>query len=344
MNELQRRSLVPGAMYSVPLEGGRRGLLRILAQLPRDARHPDPYFFVIACDRDEAESADFAAVARRFLGLTHEAWRGRLLGHWTAGPPPESFRLEGVVAATSAEHAMAISTDSTGTWDCIPRMLLREWRWRHDRSSYEAARLREKEEAWLARARRTPTELAALQEREKATALRATEVHGRVLALQPPESLELRTAWEGVCRDRWRERLEIALRRLLASNLGAGGRLDRYNLGVETLSPDGLTFDVVLGFRAGESYCCYESGCHLGLYDRVTWDQFREHLRDIAPALHPPGLTVHRVLGEVARGTRIEVHAQLGIPEVMDEAVRYESRGWVERETLRSGLGPKVTP
>lgn len=341
----ERRTLVPGAMFSVPLEGRRRGLLRVLATLPCDAEHPDPYHFVIACDPgDAALPANLARVGRRFLGLIHESWKGRLLGEWTAGAPPESFRFEGVVEVTPEEHAMAISSWGSGTWDWFPRALSREWRWRHDRSEYDRVQAREHEEAKLARARRTPAELAALQESERTTMRRTTEVRSRVLALQAPEPPEARAAWAKQVRlDRWREQLETALRRLLAPNIGAGGRLDRYDLRVEDLSADGLTFDVVLGFRAGESYCCCEPECHLALYDRVVWDRLREHLLVLAPALRPPGLKVRRVLGEVARGTRLEVRAQFGIAPVVGEPERYEARGWVERETLRSGVRSRGT-
>lgn len=84
--------------------------------------------------------------------------------------------------------------------------------------------------------------------------------------------------------------------------------------------------------------------CHLALYDRVVWNRLRKHLRGLAPGPHPPGLTVRRVLGEVAKGTRIVGDARFRIPEVVEEPVRYEARGWVERETLCSGLRSQVTP
>lgn len=333
------------AMYSFPLEGDRRGLIRILATLPTDAEHPEPYHFALACEpSDGLLPPDLAQVARRFLALSHESWRGSLLCQWTAGAPPESFRCEGAVEVTPAEHAMAISTYGSGTWDRFPWMLLREWRWRHDRAEYDRSLALQVQAAERRRARQTPAELATLRESERATVRRTQEVRRRVLALQPPESSEVRSAWvEQFCLASWRERLETALRRLLSTNLGAGGRLDRYDVRVQDVSADGLTFDVVLGFRAGESYCCCEPECHLALYDRVVWDCLRERLRDVAADLQPPGLAVRRVLGEIARGARIEVRAQFGAPTHVGEPERYEARGFVERETLRSGLRPPMT-
>lgn len=36
--------------------------------------------------------------------------------------------------------------------------------------------------------------------------------------------------------------------------------------------------DLALTFRAGSAYCCFESGCHLELYDGKRWDWLRRGL------------------------------------------------------------------
>jgi hypothetical protein len=38
------------------------------------------------------------------------------------------------------------------------------------------------------------------------------------------------------------------------------------------------TLDVVLTFRSGAAYCCYEPGCHLGLLNGKRWDVLRRAL------------------------------------------------------------------
>lgn len=43
-------------------------------------------------------------------------------------------------------------------------------------------------------------------------------------------------------------------------------------------SMDGGVIDVVLTFRAGSAYCCYEWGCHLNLREGKRWDWLRREL------------------------------------------------------------------
>ena len=40
-------------------------------------------------------------------------------------------------------------------------------------------------------------------------------------------------------------------------------------------SLEGRVLDVVLTFRSGVAYCCFESGCHLALFDGQRWHGLR---------------------------------------------------------------------
>jgi hypothetical protein len=43
---------------------------------------------------------------------------------------------------------------------------------------------------------------------------------------------------------------------------------------------DGTTIRLELTFRRGCAYCCYEAGCHLGLFDGKRWDGLRRTLSE----------------------------------------------------------------
>jgi hypothetical protein len=41
---------------------------------------------------------------------------------------------------------------------------------------------------------------------------------------------------------------------------------------------EGGVIELILTFRTGSVYCCYESGCHLDLYDGKRWNRLRREL------------------------------------------------------------------
>jgi hypothetical protein len=49
------------------------------------------------------------------------------------------------------------------------------------------------------------------------------------------------------------------------------------NYGVAA-SLDGNVLSMVLTFRRGSAYCCYDWGCHLDLYNKKQWKKLREAL------------------------------------------------------------------
>jgi hypothetical protein len=57
---------------------------------------------------------------------------------------------------------------------------------------------------------------------------------------------------------------------------------------------EGSTLDMVLTFRSGAAYCCYEWGCHLGLFDGKRWHGLRRALAAHGVAA-PPRLELQLV-------------------------------------------------
>lgn len=315
-----------GALYSMPLEDGRRGLVRVIETLP-------PYRFVILCDavRLRGEPVpNLSRLARRFMRLGFASWKNALHGGWIEGPPPESFQFEGAVPVTSDELEMALGTWTTATWEGFARSALREWRWREQPVPEPVVPSRPR------KVERSAEELAEIRERERARRAAQDALRARLRELQPPEPPEVRERWsKRVNVERFGSKLEEAFRRLLSRNLGAGERTDRYEVRVTPVSSDGTELDLTLGFRAGETYCCMQWGCHLGLYDRGVWDAVRERLRERAPGLDPPLLTIRQLIVEVAPGARFD-----GIPGIREETVsgplRFECGTWREADVLRS--------
>jgi hypothetical protein len=62
----------------------------------------------------------------------------------------------------------------------------------------------------------------------------------------------------------------------------------------------GDVLDVVLTFRGGSAYCCYEPGCHLPLLDGKRWDGLRRRLAT-AGVTTPPRMVL-RLTGVVEEG------------------------------------------
>lgn len=148
------------------------------------------------------------------------------------------------------------------------------------------------------------------------------ECHARALAIErrpldggPPARLT-------------RAELAAAFRACLARNRGADGREDRYGIEVITLDPETGLASLVLTFRAAESYCCAELGCHFLYVRRRTWDAIRAELARRNVSLIPP-LTV-RVRGVVEAGARLESMAGFGLP-CESEGYAYEAL-WNERD------------
>lgn len=119
--------------------------------------------------------------------------------------------------------------------------------------------------------------------------------------------------------------LAQSLRTRFSQNRDAGGRLDRYGIEVRDTSPDGSSFNVVLAFKAGEEYCCFEPGCHFAFYDRKTWEDLRSILKE-SGLEGIPRSTIRQLLGVVEAGARATVMG--GKPETAE--FRYEAGPYLE--------------
>jgi hypothetical protein len=80
------------------------------------------------------------------------------------------------------------------------------------------------------------------------------------------------------------ERLTLAFADLFAENRSrfldgevAGGP-GYYGVQVAAVTADASEVELVLTFRAGVRYCCFESGCHFAYYDERGWRRLRECL------------------------------------------------------------------
>jgi hypothetical protein len=99
--------------------------------------------------------------------------------------------------------------------------------------------------------------------------------------------------------------LHSACVEMFARNTGSNGRRDYYEVVVSNVrsSPAVIEFDLALTFKAGERYCCFEDGCHHGLFGKESWKLLRQVLGTLGFPTDPPLLlSVLRV--RVERGAR----------------------------------------
>ncbi len=93
--------------------------------------------------------------------------------------------------------------------------------------------------------------------------------------------------------------LESVFRSRFARSGYANGRTDYYDVSVKP-GESGLDFDLHVTFRAGERYCCTESGCQFGLWDAQAWASINKDLERVGVSAAEP-LTI-----------RLHVHVQNG--------------------------------
>ena len=74
------------------------------------------------------------------------------------------------------------------------------------------------------------------------------------------------------------DRLTRAFADVFAENVPwfGGGGPGYYGLRLENVAADGAQVDLVLTFRSGVRYCCFESACHFGYYDARGWARLRK--------------------------------------------------------------------
>jgi hypothetical protein len=80
------------------------------------------------------------------------------------------------------------------------------------------------------------------------------------------------------------ERLALAFADLFAADRGrfrdgeSWGGPGYFGVQVASATVDGSEVELVVTFRAGVRYCCFESACHFAYYDEHGWRRLRECL------------------------------------------------------------------
>ncbi len=103
------------------------------------------------------------------------------------------------------------------------------------------------------------------------------------------------------------ERLTLAFADLVAANRGrfrdgAGwGGPGYYDVRASACTADAAEVELVVAFRAGVRYCCFESGCHFPYYEAGWWAQLRECL-DRHGLGHLPLPAIRSFRGVIERG------------------------------------------
>jgi hypothetical protein len=124
--------------------------------------------------------------------------------------------------------------------------------------------------------------------------------------------------------------LTAALIEYFASNRAAGGRRDYYGVRVDGVAAGRSEFDLTLTFKAGESYCCAEPGCHTGFHDSECWRRLRQILGFHGLVGIPP-VTIRRLGGVVEIGALLRCNLAFGYPERERLGYTFESGPHHER-------------
>jgi hypothetical protein len=71
------------------------------------------------------------------------------------------------------------------------------------------------------------------------------------------------------------------LSEFFAGNAAAKGSPDYYGIAVSRVCRSGsaIKLDFTLTFKRGRRYCCFEDGCHHGLFQKASWKRLRRILR-----------------------------------------------------------------
>jgi hypothetical protein len=104
-------------------------------------------------------------------------------------------------------------------------------------------------------------------------------------------------------KNQFEEPLALAFRDVFAANAPyfGGGGPEYYGVDVENVSADGTSLDLVLVFRSGVRYCCFEFICHFSYRLPSTWARLRECMNQRGLA-HLSLPVIERVRGVVEAG------------------------------------------
>ena len=82
---------------------------------------------------------------------------------------------------------------------------------------------------------------------------------------------------------------------------GKGGGPGYYGVRLENVAADGSEVDLVLTFRSGVRYCCFEFGCHFAFYADHGWSRLRVCM-DRHGLSHVPLPAIRKVRAVIERG------------------------------------------
>lgn len=130
-------------------------------------------------------------------------------------------------------------------------------------------------------------------------------------------------------------RLTTAFANLAARNRGrfrdgaTWGGPGYYGVRAIALAPDATEVELVVTFRAGVRYCCFESGCHFTYYQESWWSRLRECL-DGEGLGHVPLPVIRSFRGEIERGA-VAQPGIVGAPEtcIVWDHSHYEAGPWL---------------
>ena len=114
------------------------------------------------------------------------------------------------------------------------------------------------------------------------------------------------------------EQITDAIRSMLTSNRGPDGQPAVYRVAAHGYEPSAGSFELSLGFRAGETYCCIESGCHFGFFDGKWFRRLADGLSSTGWSQPPPS-RIRVVTVEVEQGVVLTV-----VPEEVEKPRSYE--------------------
>jgi hypothetical protein len=97
------------------------------------------------------------------------------------------------------------------------------------------------------------------------------------------------------------------LRHMLTRNRRANGNPDYYGVDIRHVSGDGRSFDLILTFKSGTRYCCWEWGCHLLLCGtpKLFWKRLHEGMAELGLALRGP-LRIRRLACVIEAGAYMD--------------------------------------
>jgi hypothetical protein len=146
------------------------------------------------------------------------------------------------------------------------------------------------------------------------------------------------------------ERLTLAFADLFAQNRSRffGGEVSGgpgyYGVQVAAVAADASEVELVLTFRAGVRYCCFESACHFAYYDERRWRRLRECL-DRHGLGHLPIPVIRTFRGVIEPGAVGQPGGIVGAPEAcfVMEGSQYETGPWhpIIPSPAESGAAPE---